>query len=206
MAAMTARLRFDNDDGSRICSGAGFLLICHQPCCRSEIESRIIFPAGWHIEASAPVAKSTDQHDVSILSEAKNGLACFKANDWSLIVDKATRVGFTAGDQIVRRGRRSNGIYVLLKGKALVKLPAAGAPMAVGPGEICGEISFIDGLPATADVVATEAVEAYFLDAATLQTLFELFPHMGSRFYQSLASILSRRLRDVIGRRTPSAT
>jgi hypothetical protein len=28
-----------------------------------------------------------------------------------------------------------------------------------------------------------------------------LFPHLGSRFYQSLAAILSQRLRDVIGAR-----
>jgi CRP-like cAMP-binding protein len=48
-------------------------------------------------------------------------------------------------------------------------------------------------------VVANDAVEAYFIDRPTLQSLFELFPHLGSRFYQSLAGILSRRLREVIG-------
>jgi CRP-like cAMP-binding protein len=64
---------------------------------------------------------------------------------------------------------------------------------------VCGEISFIDELPATANVVAQEAVEAYYLDRPTLQSLFELFPHLGSRFYRSLASSLSRRLRELIG-------
>jgi CRP-like cAMP-binding protein len=68
----------------------------------------------------------------------------------------------------------------------------------VGPGEICGEISFLDELPATANVVAKDAVDAYYLDRATLLALFELFPHLGSRFYQSLARILSRRLRELI--------
>ena len=46
--------------------------------------------------------------------------------------------------------------------------------------------------------MAKEDVETYFLDRATLQSLFELFPHLGSRFYRSLASSLSRRLREVI--------
>ena len=67
------------------------------------------------------------------------------------------------------------------------------------PGEACGEISFLDELPATANVVAKEEVEAYYLDRPTLQSMFELFPHLGSRFYQSLAAILSRRLRELIG-------
>lgn len=146
------------------------------------------------------MSKLAPQHDVSILSASKAGLVCLRANDWSLIVDKASRQHFQSDDRIVRRGKRVNGIFLLLEGTATVHLPDAGAPLVIGPGEVCGEISFIDGLPATADVVANEAVETYFLDRATLQTLFELFPHLGSRFYQSLSQILSRRLRDVIGR------
>ena len=58
---------------------------------------------------------------------------------------------------------------------------------------------------ATANVVANEAVEAFFLDRATLQSLFELFPHLGSRFYHSLAAILSRRLREVIDPKSAKA-
>jgi hypothetical protein len=47
-------------------------------------------------------------------------------------------------------------------------------------------------------VVARESVEAFYLDRPTVQSLFELFPHLGSRFYRSLASSLSRRLRELI--------
>jgi CRP-like cAMP-binding protein len=46
--------------------------------------------------------------------------------------------------------------------------------------------------------VADGDVEAYRLDRLTLQSLFELFPHLGSRFYRSLATNLSHRLRDLI--------
>jgi CRP-like cAMP-binding protein len=48
-------------------------------------------------------------------------------------------------------------------------------------------------------VVAEVDVEAYHLDRTTLQSMFELFPHLGSRFYRSVATNLSRRLRDLIG-------
>ena len=81
-----------------------------------------------------------------------------------------------------------------------------GAPRDIGPGEVCGEISFLDELPATADVLSRDGTDTYYLDRTTLQSLFELFPHLGSRFYRSLASILSRRLREVIGLKTPMTT
>jgi len=143
--------------------------------------------------------KATQHQDVSVLSAAKHGLVFLTPNDWALIADKAVRMQFKSGESIVQKGKRSHGVYLLLKGTASVQLPSQAASPAIGPGEVCGEISFIDELPATANVVAREPVEAYYLDRPTLQSLFELFPHLGSRFYRSLASSLSRRLRELIG-------
>ncbi len=141
---------------------------------------------------------SATPQPVSVLSAAKNGLVYLTPNDWALIVDKAVRMQFNAGDAIVHKGKRTNGLYLVLKGTAWVQILARGTSVTVNPGEACGEISFLDELPATADVLAKEPVEAYFLDRATLQTLFELFPHLGSRFYHSMAAILARRLRELI--------
>jgi CRP-like cAMP-binding protein len=139
------------------------------------------------------------QQDVSVLAAAKQGLVYLTANDWALIADKAARVEFKQGESLVQRGIATDGIFLLLKGSARVQLPGQPSSPAIGAGEICGEMSFLDELPASANVVALEAVEAYFVDRATLQSLFELFPHLASRFYRSLAANLSRRLRDVIG-------
>jgi CRP-like cAMP-binding protein len=150
------------------------------------------------------MSKDNHQQDIAVLSSAKNGLSYLTANDWALISDKASRMNFKAGEQFVHRGRRTHGLYLLLKGRASVLISGSVQTREIGPGEVCGEISFLDELPATADVVAGEPVTAYYLDRPTLQSLFELFPHLGSRFYQSLASILSRRLREVIDRPTPA--
>ncbi len=142
-----------------------------------------------------------------MLSSTKNGLVYLTPNDWALIADKAVRRQFKAGDEIVSKGKRTYGVYLLLKGAAMVQIPMQGTALGVGPGEPCGEISFLDDLPASANVVAKDEVEAYYLDRPTLQSLFELFPHLGSRFYRSLAAILSRRLRELIGPgETPKAT
>ena len=145
------------------------------------------------------MSKASQQQDVSILSSAKNGLVYLTPNDWALIADKAVRRQFKAGEAIVSKGKRTFGVYLLLKGTALVQIPFQGTALGISPGEACGEISFLDELPASANVVAKEDVEAYYLDRPTLQSMFELFPHLGSRFYRSLAAILSRRLRELIG-------
>lgn len=136
---------------------------------------------------------------MSALSRNKNGLVHLTANDWALIVDKATRQSFKAGQPIVQRGKRTHGIYLLLKGSASAQITSQGPPRRIEAGEVCGEISFLDELPATANVVADGSAEVFFIDRPTLNSLFELFPHLGSRFYQSLAAILSRRLREMIG-------
>lgn len=149
------------------------------------------------------MARDNHQQDVAVLLSAKNGLAYLTANDWALISDKAARVQFKPGEQFVHRGRRTHGIYLLVKGTASVQIASQSKARLIGPGDVCGEISFLDELPATADVVADELVWAYYLDRPTLQSLFELFPHLGSRFFRSLASILSRRLREVIDRPAP---
>jgi CRP-like cAMP-binding protein len=138
------------------------------------------------------------QADLSVLSEAKRGLVYLTPNDWTLIADKATRMSFKSGENIVQIGRRTHGVYLLLKGSAQVQIRSQGTLSAIGPGEICGELSFLDELPASASVVAQEPVEAFYLDRATLQGLFELFPHLASRFYRSLAANLGSRLRAVI--------
>ena len=141
--------------------------------------------------------KGTQQQDVSVLSSAKNGLIYLTANDWTLIVDKATRKKFKAGETIVLRGKRTYGIFLLLAGTAVVEMGKERNPL-LGTGQVCGEISCLDDLPATATVVAREDIEAFYVDRPTLDSLFELFPHLGSRFYRSLAYSLSRRLREMI--------
>ena len=133
-----------------------------------------------------------------MLSAAKTGLVYLTPNDWALIADKAVRMQFKAGDSMVQKGKRTHGVYLVVKGTAGVQITAKGISPGIHPGEVCGEISFLDELPATANVVAREALEAYYLDRPTLQSMFELYPHLGSRFYRSLASVLSRRLRELI--------
>lgn len=148
--------------------------------------------------------KSTEQ-ELFVLSSSKYGLVYLTANDWALVSDKASRVQFKEGTVLIQKGKRTNGVYLLLKGSARVVIPPQ-ASRTLGPGEICGEMSFLEDSPASASVIAETDVEAFHLDRPALQSLFELYPHLGSRFYRSLATNLSHRLRDVIGAGSRAST
>ena len=151
------------------------------------------------------MTKSSHEPDITLLSKAKSGLAYLTANDWALLADKAVRQQFKPGEALVQRAKATSGIYILLKGTASAQIPGQMAGRHIGPGEVCGEISFIDGSSATATVVAVDPVDAYYLEGKTLQSMFELFPHLGSRFYHSLSAIVARRLRELINSQALSA-
>ncbi len=143
------------------------------------------------------MTKAVEQ-EVAVLSSSP-GLRYLTPNDWALVIDKSSRAHFSRGTTLVQRGKKLDGIFLLLKGSARVLLPTQGLGRIIGPGEICGEMSFLEDAPASASVVVEEDVDAYHIDRSTLQALFELFPHLASRFYHSLAMNLSRRLRELIG-------
>ncbi len=136
---------------------------------------------------------------LSVLRQAKHRLEYVTPNDWTLIVDRAKRVAFKKDDLLIQSGKQQKTLYLLVKGKAKVESSAKVLIAQLEPGEICGEMAFLENGIASASVTAASDGEACAIEGAALLDLFELYPHLGSRFYRSLAVNLSRRLRDVIG-------
>src|SRR3954451_1566645 len=137
---------------------------------------------------------------LSILQAARNPLEYLTPNDWSLILDKSKKVTFKRGESLVQQTRQVKVVYLLIKGSAKVEVSKMKVAE-VGPGEICGEMAFLENSKPSATVIATNDVEAAAIEWSALSELFQLFPHMGSRFYRSIAISLSRRLREQIGPR-----
>jgi CRP-like cAMP-binding protein len=135
---------------------------------------------------------------LSILRSAKNRLEYVTPNDWILIVDRAKRVVFKKGDVFIQSGKQQKAVYLLAKGKARVESATKMLIAQLEPGEVCGEMAFLENGIASANVTATSDVEACAIEGSALLDLFELYPHLGSRFYRSLAVNLSRRMREVI--------
>lgn len=140
----------------------------------------------------------------AVVPLAKNRLEYLTPNDWTLLADKAKLVSFPKDGELIHEGKQTRTVYVLLQGKVQVLAGGKNQIAQLDAGEVCGEMAFLENGVAAATVVALENVEACAIEWASLNDLFELFPHLGSRFYRSLAVNLSRRLRDQIGKRPAS--
>jgi len=138
---------------------------------------------------------------LSVLQTAKHRLEFLTPNDWMLIVDRSKRAVFKKGETLPHQGKQSKTVYLLARGKANVEAQPKSFIAQIGPGEVCGEMAFLENGVASATVTAESEVEVCAIEWSVLLDLFELFPHLGSRFYRSLAVNLSRRLRDLIGAR-----
>src|SRR5260370_35587027 len=101
------------------------------------------------------------EQEVSVLSSSKNGLVYLTANDWALVVDKASRAHFKKGDALVQRSKKADGEYVLLKGTALVQIRSQLTLRAIVPGEICGEMPCLEDAQASATGIADGYDKAY---------------------------------------------
>jgi CRP/FNR family transcriptional regulator, cyclic AMP receptor protein len=161
-------------------------------------------PQQWEAVMTKRTEPPHEQLD-TILHAGKNGLQYLTQNDWALLVDRAKRVAFKKGNTLIQQGKQSGMLYLLLTGK--VTIEASKVVIAhIGPGQICGEMAFLEDTLASASAIADEEVEAYALTWTALADMFELFPHLASRFYRSLAVNLSRRLREQISSKTGPAS
>jgi len=134
------------------------------------------------------------------LQDEKNRLQYLSHNDWMLLLDRAQPVTFKKGDVLVQQSSESKTLFVIAAGK--VRVSISGKVLAqIGPGEICGEMAFLEDSRPSATATAEEEVQAFSIEWKSLSELFELFPHVASRFYRSLAVNLSRRLRDQMAHR-----
>lgn len=127
---------------------------------------------------------------------AQSPLESVTANDWILIKAGSRQVKFAAGEEIIRQDSTGGIMFFLSKGTAKIVVNGETVVARLGAGQICGEIAFLDNRKSSASVIAEEPVEADAIDWAELHRIFRMFPHVGARFYHSLAVLLSRRLRD----------
>jgi len=155
----------------------------------------------WESNRSMPHPKNDPAHEelLSVLRSAKNRLEHLTPNDWTLIVDRTQKAVFKRGESLIKQGKQTKKVFLLVRGHAKVEAFPKAFIAVIGPGEICGEMAFLDNGIASATVTAEDDVEACAIEWSALSDLFELFPHLGSRFYRSLAVSLSRRMRDQIG-------
>ena len=102
---------------------------------------------------------------------------------------------------LVKAGARIHTVYLVLDGllRVFINAPGDRELATLGPGEIVGEMSFLEDRPASATVVAAEPSRLLVLERQRLEEKLREDPSFSARFYKALAMVTSRRLRDALG-------
>lgn len=117
--------------------------------------------------------------------------------DYSVLLEQAQVATYKQHDVILKEGRLSQAIYLVRQGTVRIERAATGRDVAIAflePGEVFGEVSFLEGVPTTDAAIAQEDVEIFVINQAQLTGLLDTQPGLSDRFYQSLVHNLSSRL------------
>jgi CRP/FNR family transcriptional regulator, cyclic AMP receptor protein len=126
-------------------------------------------------------------------------------NDVALLRSIATRQTFKPREIIIAVNSKPKALYILTGGSATVELVRGKSIARLGPGDICGEMAFLENSMASATVAAEAGAEADVLTLPEVERIFALYPHLQARFYKSLAVLLSQRLRATSSRLAKAA-
>jgi len=118
--------------------------------------------------------------------------------DW--MINNGAKKELKGGEWLIRQGKEVQSLYIVLSGKFSVlneykqELEIA----SIGPGEVLGEMSFIDARPPEASVLATEASTIFYIPRSRVKSKMEKDPGFSARFYLAMSMFLSNRLRSTM--------
>ena len=105
---------------------------------------------------------------------------------------------YAPGEVVLERNVPLRAISVVDEGSVRVERDDGGRVITLavlGPGQFFGEMSFVDGAPTSATVVANTATRLRMINTMIIDNLSEVDPSFGTRLYRSIAAILVERLR-----------
>lgn len=105
------------------------------------------------------------------------------------------KVSHPAGDTLVECGKSNRAISLLLRGRCQVFAADGRLLDTLSPGDMMGEISFVDRRKTTARISAETDVVVAVLDEDVLQEKLQADTRFAARFYMAVASVLAFRLR-----------
>jgi len=114
--------------------------------------------------------------------------------------EQAQILTFKTGEGVIQQGNVVDNLMIIRSGQLRVTqsyLDNLSAEFAgpLGPGDVLGEMSFVDGQKTSATLVADGDVEILALPRAAIDALAAADPAFTGRFYRSLFLDLARRLR-----------
>ncbi|MCC6810046.1 MAG: cyclic nucleotide-binding domain-containing protein, partial [Deltaproteobacteria bacterium] len=152
------------------------------------VEDRILAEHGVVRPQAAPLALAGIDCLHAATAKAHDELA-------RLVVERE----FKKGETIFRRGDTGDSLLFVRQGAIRVQIALQGGRAlrlaTFGPGDVCGEMAFIDGGVRSADAVALEPTAVFELSRDALTRAAARTPEVGEIVFLGLARTLTSRLR-----------
>jgi bacteriocin-type transport-associated protein len=129
-------------------------------------------------------------------------LSEFSDRDFEWFITAGKRKEISPGTVLIHEGQPIDALYIVLEGKLSVSAEAMeGQEIAtLSPGEIVGEMSFVDARPPSATVKAVENTVLWAISRNQLRAKLSQDSAFAANFYQAIAVFLSDRLRGTVSR------
>ena len=155
----------------------------------------------------APEVGEVDRHSFEILRRIP--MFASLEGPWLLqLARRMRKVSYPAKSEIVRQGDPGGDLYLVKQGHLKVMSQSREGRDVVlavmGPGEVFGEVTLLDGAPRSATVTALEPVDLLLLERRDCLDFLRANPEISVRIIQVLAQRvrhLSQRSEDVGARR-----
>ena len=116
----------------------------------------------------------------------------------SALLAAGTAKSFDRNEIVLEQNVPMRAIYLIEDGSVRIEQQdrERTTPLAIlAAGEFFGEMSFVDGAPTSAKVIADEPTRLRVIDEETIDSLIKKDPSFAGRLYRSIAAILVKRLR-----------
>lgn len=107
------------------------------------------------------------------------------------------------GEVLFKEGQQGDTMVVVLEGKLVARVNTAQGPQDVaeiGPGEVVGEMAFLDNAPRSASVAAPSGALVLEFSRAAFMSLWPTAPHVAGAILRNVIFDLTRRLREASSR------
>jgi CRP-like cAMP-binding protein len=125
------------------------------------------------------------------------------ASDREVLAGRVQHREYDVDAVILREGEERNALFFIRSGSVRIEREHMEFRFEIsrlGAGDIFGEMAFVEGFVASANVVANEPVELDIVAATDVDEIASSDAGFSGRFYKSLAEILSQRLRETTAR------
>lgn len=128
-------------------------------------------------------------------------LGILNDSDVEWMIAAGMKKQLSPGEVLIQEGKPATSVFLVLEGVLSVVAQAAGNReiARLRPGEIVGEMSFVDSRPPSATVQAVERSSVLAIPRRGLETRLSEDAAFAARFYHAMAVFLSDRLRSTVG-------